>query len=188
MSATGDGTVFTMLTATSRRRLSMVCDPFTPRTKLDFTAAGIVDALTDPVGGPEVPTAVIRASIVAHGGSVRDLSNAMKALRNMGYHITGVKAGNKSWYKLEGTLDDEFEDHRRRMNREFYSQIVTVARALAGALHLNPHSRSLQETHRHMTLAAISLGMDDAVGKTPTEIDDDLKPIGSAVVTTATAT
>jgi hypothetical protein len=154
---------------------NLICDPVTPVTVLDRTAAGIISILSTR-SGAAVPVPDIDTAISAAGGKVRRKVMATKALRNIGYTIITHKARHLSWYKLAGT-PTEYEIQRQHVVREAYSRQVSVCRELAGAVAANPSDPSLTASYTHGQMTALSLGTDPAVGMTIPEVIADLVPL-----------
>lgn len=153
---------------------NITCDPINPRTQLDWTAVGVLDALNSYV--PPVYTADVDASIVASGGRLARKAEAIKALRNIGYAIISTKARQNSWYMLAGT-PDEYEIHRGRVVREAFSAQVSICRELDGAVQVNPTDIVLANSLRSAHMTAITLGTDSAVGMTLAEVVAELAPL-----------
>lgn len=140
-----------------------------PRTQLDRTAVAVVHELMNTPVGVRVPAHQLDAAIRAAGCDVRYKPLAMKALRNQGWAVICVKARQHSWYMLAATAT-EYEDHRQRVVREGYSQVVTTCRELAGAVSAQPTDLQLGASLKHAQMLAISLGTDTAVGKSIGEV------------------
>ena len=138
-----------------------------PRSVLDRTATGVLDALTATTS--EVNTADVNTAINANEGDPRYKAKAVKALRNLGYPIIAHKQRQLSWYKLAGT-PSEYETHRTAMMRSHYSRQVTACREFAGAANAAPNDLSLATVLRLSQMTAIALGTDVAIGKSIAEV------------------
>lgn len=152
------------------------CNISQPSTIRDYTALAIHDVL-DAAGGLPVLSADVDAAILASPfGSVQHRADAVKALRNIGYPIIARKARHKSSYALDPHVN-ETEAMMNRIITEAYSQAVTTARLLAGAVSLHPQDLIIADAHRHQQLTAIGLGTSTAVGLTASQAAVDCVPL-----------
>lgn len=151
---------------------NITVDINTPTTVRDRTAVGILTALLR--SGTHVDHATVDSEIVSAGGRVAHKSMAMKGLRNLGFAIVASKARHLSWYRLAAT-PDEYDDFVRRIVAEAYSQQVTVCRTLAGAVTTTPNNPSLNASHQHAIMAALSMGQQ--MGKTIYEVLAEVDPL-----------
>lgn len=143
-----------------------------PRSQRDKCAEVIVNVL-GTAGGAKVPVGDLDVAISKAGVDLAFKTEAIKALRNMGYPIIARKARHLSWYKMDGT-PDEYEDHRKAVVREAYSRQVSICRELAGVLAARPQDVALQACFNHAQLTAIGLGTDVAIGMTIPDVMTDL--------------
>jgi len=136
-------------------RMNITCDWQNPRTFLDRTAAGMMDAVTATTG--RVLVRDVDAAILRHGGRVNLKADAIKALHNGGHTITCRKARHLSSYLYIGTAS-EYEEYRLRLVDDGYSQTISTVRLLAGAVAQAPSDPLIASVHATLELAAINLG------------------------------
>ena len=146
-----------------------------PRTLRDHTAVVILDTLQRATA-PVLAGHLYDAIEYSKRGELAHMAEAIKGLRNLGYEIECNKARHLSSWWLNPT-PAETEKGRQRRIKEAYSQAVTTARSIAGALSRNPGDMTLAGSHRHAVQCAIDLGSDVAVGMTIQEVVNDCQPL-----------
>lgn len=152
-------------------RMNVTVDVVNPRTTLDWTAVGVLNALQ---GQGWVFTQTVKAEILVTGGDPMYMPTAVKALRNMGYALPAIKARHESRYRLDAT-PAEMEDWRNARTVDAYSMQLTLTRSLAGALSQSPRNPLLSAYHAAAEGATIQMGR--AQGIPLTQIVADLTPL-----------
>jgi hypothetical protein len=153
-------------------RQNIAVDVARPSSRTDLTAIGILNALK---GQGWVYSRYVDREIRRAHGYVSLKGDAVKALRNMGYPLSSVKARHLSRYRLYAEAP-EMEGWSRRVLEESYSQLVTTTRSLAGALSASSTTDPVMVgAHTASEMATIQIGrqLDKSLG----DILADLQPI-----------
>jgi hypothetical protein len=152
-----------------------MCDPYSPITQIDHTAAGILAAVTAP-GVTQVSVYDVDAAVIAAGGHLGRKSLALKALRNSGISIHVYLARQNTWYELDAGSVDRHECRKQEVHRR-YSEVLSRTRMLAGQVAANPSDHLLAQDYSDYQAEAVRLGTSPLVGYNITEVALDLAPL-----------
>ena len=136
-------------------------------TVIHDTMVGIVNALG---GGGWVHHSDVTLSVVVAGGKPRQITDAAKRLRDMGFPIVVNQRRQHTEWRMDPS-DPEQERYHQRILRDAYSEVLSYWKALDGAQVRAPQITTAFVL-RDVETAVISLGR--AMGKSLTEISGDL--------------
>lgn len=148
-------------------------DLVNPSSITDHTALALIDVLSNsPI---EVSAVDVHDFVVQYpGADPAYIAKAVKALRNMGYAISAVKARHLSCYMIAGT-PIQYARYADRIASEHYSQCISAVRAMDVLVQQPQPDPLILAAHNAMQLSAMTLGQ--KCGLTLQEIVAEFQPI-----------
>lgn len=144
-----------------------------PVSITDHTAVALLNILRNAAGQMAAHDVHFRVGQWP-GADAEYIPKAIKALRNMGQPICGVKARHHSFYVLAGT-PQQYADFAERISSEQYSQCISAVRSLHIVLQGPQPDPLMIAAHNAMQLSAMTLGQ--KCGLTLQEIVSEFQPI-----------